>query len=91
MSQLAGFVVIYEAFLRIEPNKDLFRQLFEVKSHMEHDSDGGVLTPMGGMNIQMRYGVSRSFSCLPLRRVQTRAALGTRTTSVMPPSSVSRQ
>ena len=67
MSQLAEFVVVCEALLRIEPNKDLFRQLFKVKSHKEHDFDGGVLTPMGGMNIQMRYGVSRSFSCLPLR------------------------
>ena len=62
-----GFVVVYEAFLRIEPNKDQIRRLFEVKSHKAHDSDGGVLTPMGGMNIQMRYEVSRSFSCLPLR------------------------
>ena len=43
--------VICETFLRIEPNKDLFRQLFEVKSRMGHDFNGGVLTPMGGMNI----------------------------------------
>jgi hypothetical protein len=28
--QLAGFVVIYEAFFGIKPNKDLFRWLFEV-------------------------------------------------------------
>jgi len=67
VSQLASFVVVCEAFLMIEPNKDLFGQHFEVKSHKALDSDGGVLTPMGGMNIQMRYEVSRSFSCLPLR------------------------
>jgi len=51
VSQLAGLVVVYGVFLGIEPNKDLFRWVFEVKSHKVHGSDGGVLTPMGGMNI----------------------------------------
>ena len=32
MLQLASFVVIYEALLGIEPNKDLFWWLFVVKS-----------------------------------------------------------
>lgn len=45
--QLAGFVVMCEAFLRIEPNKDLFRRLFEVKSRKVHGSSGGALTPVG--------------------------------------------
>ena len=29
--QLAGFMVVCEALLGIEPNKDLFRRVFEVK------------------------------------------------------------
>lgn len=49
--QLASFVVVYEAFLGIEPNKDLFRRVFEVKTHKPHGSDGGVLALVGGMNI----------------------------------------
>jgi hypothetical protein len=49
--QLAGFVVVYEAFLGIKPNKDLFRWVFEVKTRKAHGSDGGVLAPVGGMNI----------------------------------------
>jgi hypothetical protein len=43
-----------EAFLGIVPNKDLFRRVFEVKTHKVHGSDGGVLAPMGRMNLQMR-------------------------------------
>ena len=49
--QLAGFVVVYEAFLGIELNKDLFWPIFEVKTHKAFGSDGSVLAPMGGMNI----------------------------------------
>jgi hypothetical protein len=51
----------------MEPNKDLFRWIFEVKTRKAHGSDGGMLTSMGGMNIQMHHGVSRSYPCLPLR------------------------
>jgi hypothetical protein len=61
--QLSGFVVVCEAFLGIEPNKDLFRRVFEVKTRKAHGSDGGVLASVG-MNIQMRYGASRSYPCL---------------------------
>lgn len=43
MLQLAGFVVIYEALLGIEPNKDLFQQLFKVKSRQALGSTGGAL------------------------------------------------
>ena len=64
---LAGFVVVYEAFLGIEPNKDLFQRVFEVKTLKAFGSDGGVLALVGGTNIQMRYGVSHSYPCLPLR------------------------
>jgi hypothetical protein len=46
-----GFVVVCEAVLGIEPNKDLFRRVFEVKARKAHGSDGGVLALMGGMNI----------------------------------------
>ena len=48
---LAGFIVIYEAFLGIEPYKDLFRWVFEVKTCKAQGSDGGVLASVGGMNI----------------------------------------
>ena len=65
--QLVGFMVIYEAFLGIEPNKDLFRQLFKVKSRRVLGSIGGTLAPMSGMNIQMHSGVSHLYLCLPLR------------------------
>jgi hypothetical protein len=51
VSQLAGFVVVYEAYLGIVPNKDRFWRVFEVKTHKAHGSDGGVLAPVGGMNI----------------------------------------
>ena len=51
----------------IEPNKDLFRRVFLVKTRKVHGSDGGVLALVGGTNIQMRYGVSHSYPCLPLR------------------------
>ena len=51
MLQLSGFVVVCEAFLGIEPNKDLLRRVFEVKTHKAHGFDGGVLTLVGGMNI----------------------------------------
>lgn len=60
------FMVIYEAFLGIEPNKDMFRLVFEVKTRKAHSSDGGVLAPVGRMNIQMHHGVSHNYSCLPL-------------------------
>ena len=49
--QLAEFVVICEAFLGIEPNKDLFWWLFEVKSWWVLGSTDGALAPVGGMNI----------------------------------------
>jgi hypothetical protein len=67
MLQLAGFVVVYEAFLGIEPNKDLFRLVFEVKTHKAYGSNGGMLAPVGRVNIHMRYSVSRSYLCLSLR------------------------
>ena len=67
MSQLAGFVVVCEAFLGIAPNKDLFQRIFEVKSCKVHGSDGGMLAPMGGMNLQMHHGVSHSYLCLLLK------------------------
>jgi hypothetical protein len=51
VSQLAGFVVVCEAFLGIDPNKDVFWRIFEVKTHKVHSSDGGMLAPMDGMNI----------------------------------------
>ena len=60
-------MVIYEAFLGIEPNKDLFRWLFEVKSRRVLGSAGRALAPVGGMNIQMCSGVSLLYPCLPLR------------------------
>jgi hypothetical protein len=41
--------------------------VFEVKTRKAHGSDGGVLTPMGRMNIQMHYGASHSYPCLPSR------------------------
>jgi len=49
--QLVGFVVVYEAFLGIKPNKDMFRWLFEVKSRWVLGSIGGALAPVGRMNI----------------------------------------
>lgn len=48
---LTSFVVLYEAFLGIKPNKDLFRWVFEVKTHKARGFDGGVLASMSGMNI----------------------------------------
>ena len=53
--QLVGFVVVCEAFLGIEPNKDLFRRVFEVKTRKAHGFDGSVLALVGEMNIQMHY------------------------------------
>ena len=67
MLHLAGFIVIYEAFLGIEPYKDLFQRVFEVKTYKAQGSYGGVLTPVGEMNIQRCYGASHSYLCLPLR------------------------
>jgi hypothetical protein len=64
--QLAGFMVVCEAFLGIEPNKDLFRLVFEVKTHKAYGPDGGVLIPMGGMNNQICYDASHSYLCLSL-------------------------
>jgi len=49
-----GFVVMCEAFLGIAPNKDMLWNVFEVKTHKVHGSDGSVLAPMGKMNLQMR-------------------------------------
>jgi hypothetical protein len=49
--QLVGFIIIYEAFLGIEPNKDLFWWVFEVKTRKAHGSDGGMLALVGRMNI----------------------------------------
>lgn len=51
MLQLAGFVVICEAFQGIEPNKDMFRWVFEVKTRKVHGSNGGVLALVGRMNL----------------------------------------
>jgi hypothetical protein len=65
MLQLAGFVVVYEAFLGIKPNKDLFQWLFEVKSRQVLGSASGVLAPVGRMNIQMHSRVSHSYPYLP--------------------------
>lgn len=58
MLELEGFIVVCEAFLGIKPNKDLFRWVFEVKTHKAHGSDGGMLAPTSGMNIQMCHGES---------------------------------
>jgi hypothetical protein len=58
VSQLVGFVVVSMAFLGIEPNKDLFWQVFQVKTRKAHGFDVSVLAPVGGMNIQMLHGVS---------------------------------
>jgi len=66
VSHLASFVIVCEAFHAIKTNKDLFRWLFEVKSRKVHP-DGGALGPMGGMNIEVHYGYSRSYPCLSLR------------------------
>ena len=57
-------MVVCEAFLGIEPSKDLFWGVFEVKTRKAYGSDGGVLAPLGGMNIQMRYGSYHSYPCL---------------------------
>ena len=46
-----GFVVMCEAFLGIAPNKDLFRKVFEVKTHKAHGLDGSVFALLGGMNL----------------------------------------
>ena len=56
-----------EAFLGITLKKDLFWRVFEVKTRKVHGSDGDVLAPVGGMNLQMCHGVSRSNPCLPLK------------------------
>jgi len=53
VSQLAGFVVVCEVFLGIAPNKDLFQRVFEVKTRKVHGSNGGMLAPVGEMNLQM--------------------------------------
>ena len=57
VSQQAGFIVVSKAFLGIEPNKDLFRWVFKVKTCKAHGSDVGVLAPVGSMNIKMCHGV----------------------------------
>jgi hypothetical protein len=49
--QLVGFVVVCDAFLGIEPNRELFWWVFEVKTRKAHGSNGGVLSLVGGMNI----------------------------------------
>ena len=56
-----------EAFLGITPNKDLFLRVFEVKTRKVHGSNGGALTPVAEMNLQMCHGVSRNYLCLPLK------------------------
>ena len=53
VSQLVDFVIVFEAFLGIAPNKDLFWRVFEVKTHKVLGSDGGMFSPMGEMNLQM--------------------------------------
>ena len=65
--QLASFVAMCEAFLGIAPNKNLFLMVFEVKTHKAHGSDGSVLAPVGGMNLQTCQGVCHSYSRLPLK------------------------
>ena len=60
-----------EAFLGIAPNKDLFWKVFEVKTHKAHGSDGNVLAPVGGMNLQTCQGVSRSYPCLLLKTLNS--------------------
>jgi hypothetical protein len=57
---------VRETFLRIAPNKDLFWGIFEAKTHKVHGSYGGLLAPMGSMNLQMCQVVSHSYSRLPL-------------------------
>ena len=52
--QLAGFILVCEAFLGIAPNKDLFWKVFEVVTYKAHGSDCSVLAPMGGMKLQTR-------------------------------------
>jgi hypothetical protein len=69
--QLVGFVIVYEAFIGIEPNKDLFWWLFEIKNRRTLGSASGALAPVGGMNIQMRYGVSHFYLCLSLRSLNS--------------------
>jgi hypothetical protein len=71
MLQLAGFVVVCKAFLGIEPNKDLFRRVFEDKTRKAYGSDGSVLAPVGGMNIEMCYDASHIYPCLPLRSLNS--------------------
>jgi hypothetical protein len=51
MLRLAGFVVVYEAFLGIEPNMDLFQRVFEVRTRKAHGSDDGMLAQVSEMNI----------------------------------------
>jgi len=67
VSQLVGIVIVCKSFLGIMPNKDLFLRVFEVKTRKVYGSDGGVLDPVGGINLQMCHGVPRSYSCLPLK------------------------
>ena len=64
-------MVICEAFLAIEPNKDMFQWVFEVKTRKAHSSDGGVLAPVGAMNIQMHHGESHSYPCLLFRSLNS--------------------
>jgi hypothetical protein len=62
---------VCEAFLGIAPSKDLFWWVFEVKTCKVHGSNGGTLAPMGGMNLQMHQGFSRSYPCLPLKSLNS--------------------
>jgi hypothetical protein len=60
VSQLAGFVIMCEAFLGIAPNKDLFQRGFRVKTRKVHGPNGGTLAPVGGMNLQMHQGMNHA-------------------------------
>ena len=71
VSQLVDFVIVFEAFLGIAPNKDLFWRVFEVKTRKVYGSDNSVLAPMGGMNLQMHHGVSCSYPSLPLKSLNS--------------------
>jgi hypothetical protein len=64
-------MVVCEAFLRIEPNKDLFGWLFKIKSQRVLGFTDGVLAPMGEMNIQKHSRVSHVYLCLPLRSLNS--------------------
>ena len=71
VSQLAGFVIMCESFLGIAPNMDLFQRVFEVKTLKVHGSNGDVLAPVGGRNLQMHHGVSHGYPCLPLKSLNS--------------------